>query len=131
MNCNNHKGGKFWFGFFLGGLIGAFIIFILGTKEGKKLADKLLEQAEDYEEELEEKVEKLQQRGEALLAETEKVKEKITKEVETGKKAVSQALVSKMDQALTTIEDLGKKGVAITQDVHHRYFRRNGKSLTS
>ena len=131
MNCNSHKSGNFWLGFFLGGLVGAFIIFVLGTKEGKKIAEKLLDQAEDYEEGLEEKDEKLQKHGEELLQQAEKVKEKVTKEVEKGEKKVSQALVSKMDQTLTTIEDLGKRGVAITQDLHHRYFKKNGKTLTS
>ncbi|MBM3282752.1 hypothetical protein FJY90_00725 [Candidatus Gottesmanbacteria bacterium] len=129
---NESKGSlNFWFGFFLGGIVGAFVIFILGTKEGKKLVEKLVEKTELYEEELEQKVAKLQQHGENLLHEAQEVKNQVTQEVEKGRKTVSEALVSKMDKALTKIEDIQKKGVALTQEVHHHYFKRNGKPLVS
>ena len=38
---NEHKDNRFWFGFFIGGLIGAAIIVLLGTKEGKKIEEYL------------------------------------------------------------------------------------------
>ncbi len=129
---NNDKGSNnFWVGFFLGGLVGAFIIFLMGTKQGKKLADQLMEEAESYEEELEEKVAKLQKKGEEFLAEAKDVKEKIVKEVVDGKKEVTEGLVTKMDEALTKLEDVQKKGVAMTEEVHHHYFKKNGKRLVS
>lgn len=129
---NNEKGNSnFWVGFFLGGLVGAFVIFLMGTRQGKKLADKLLEEAEIYEEELEEKVAKLQKKGEELLEEAKDVKDKVIKDVESGKEAVSENLAAKMDEALTKIEDIQKKGVALTQEVHHHYFKKNGKRLVS
>lgn len=129
---NNEKGSNnFWIGFFLGGLVGAFIIFIMGTKQGKKLADRLIEETELYEEELEEKVARLQKKGEELLEEAKDIKDKVIKEVEDGKKDVTDRLATKMDEALTKIEDIQKKGVAITSEVHHHYFKRNGKKLVS
>lgn len=128
---NNSKNGNFWLGFFLGGLLGAFIIFVLGTKEGKKLLQKLIDRAEIYEEELEEKIVKLQERGEDLLAEAEEVKDKVVKEVAGGKRNISEKLISKIDQTLTKIEDIQRKGVAITSEVHHNYFKKDGKPLTS
>lgn len=129
---NNEKGNNnFWVGFFLGGLVGAFIIFFMGTKQGKKLADQLIEDTEGYEEELEEKVAILQKKGEEFLKGAREVKNKVIKEVESGRKEVNERLVTRMDEALTIIEDIQKKGVELTEDVHHHYFKRNGKKLTS
>lgn len=128
---NNEKRGNFWVGFFLGGIFGAILIFLWGTKEGKKVAKKIIDQGELFEEEIEEKIGKLQEKGEALLSEAQGMKERVIKEVVEGKKNVSEDLVVKMDKALTHLEDLQKKGVAVTQHVHHRYFRKNGKKLVS
>ena len=130
--CNEkHGNGNFWIGFFLGGLVGAFIVYLLGTKEGKKVAERFLEQAELYEEELEEKVASIQKKGEELLSEVKTVREKVVRRVEEGKSAATETLVTKMDQALSKIEDIQKQGVALTEEVHHHYFRKNGKSLAS
>lgn len=131
MSENKNNSGNFWLGFFLGGLIGAFIIFLLGTKQGRKILEEIVEKAELYEEELEEKISQLQKKGEDLLQEAEEVKEKVVRDVETGKKTISDSLVSKIDQTLTKIEDIQKKGVALTEEVHHHYFKKNGKKLTS
>lgn len=131
MNENKSGGGKFWVGFFLGGLIGAFFIFVLGTKEGKKLAKKIEEKAEVFEDELDKKVETLQKHGQDLLKEAQEMKDKVVKEIEVKKHSTSDVLVSKMDQALSSIEDIQKKGVEVTRDLHHHYFRKNGKKLVS
>lgn len=131
MSENKNNCGNFWLGFFLGGLIGAFIIFLLGTKQGKKILEEIVEKAETYEEELEEKVSKLQKKGEDLLQEAEEVKEKVIKEVTDGKKTVSEVLVSKLDQTLTNIENIQKRGAAITSEIHHHYFKKDGKKLSS
>ena len=131
MNENQGKNNHFWLGFVLGGLFGAFIIFILGTKEGKKLADQLTEKTELYEEDIEEKVAKLQKKGEELLQQAEAVKDRIVKEVETHQQKASDNLIAKMDKTLANIENIQKKGVELTQEVHHRYFKKNGKPLTS
>jgi len=128
---NNEKKGNFWPGFFLGGLLGALLIFLLGTREGKKVAKKIMDQGELFEEEIEEKISKLQEKGEVLLSEAQGMKDRVIKEVEEGKKNVSQDLVVKMDKALTHLEDLQKKGVTLTFDLHHKYFRKNGKKLGS
>lgn len=128
---NNNRNGNFWIGFFLGGLIGGFIIFVLGTKEGKKLAERIVDKAELYEEELEENVAKLQKKGEDLLKEAQTVKDQVVEKLENERETVSAALVTKLDQTLTHIEDVQKKGVALTEEIHHRYFRKNGKPLVS
>lgn len=131
MSENKNNSGNFWLGFFLGGLIGAFIIFLLGTKQGKKILEEIVEKAETYEEELEEKISELQKKGEDLLEEAQEVKERVVKEAETGKKAISDSLASKIDLTLSKIEDIQKKGVALTEEVHHHYFKKNGKKLTA
>ena len=127
---NNNK-GNFWVGFFIGGLVGAFIIFVLGTKEGKKLADKIIEQSQEYEGDFEKKVEKLQKQGEGLLKEANEVKEKVVQNIQEGKKTASENLTHKIDKALTDIEKMQKKGVEITQDMHKRYFKKDGKKLNA
>lgn len=128
---SKENGGNFWVGFFLGGLAGVFIIFLLGTKEGKKLIERFIEKAELYEQDIEDKVESLQKKGEDLLHEAQEVKEKISDSIENGKKDVSETLITKMDQAFTKIEDIQKKGVSLTEEVHRNYFKKDGKTLTS
>ena len=125
------KGDHFLFGFFLGGLVGAFIIFLLGTKEGKKLAEKLHEKGEMFEEDLEEKVANLQKKGEDLVNEASQVRNNMIKRFEEKKESTSESLVSKMDEAFSKLTDLQKKGVEITEDVHQKYFKKNGKPLAS
>jgi gas vesicle protein len=127
----DQNGGNFMIGFFLGGLVGGFIIFLMGTKEGKKIVERLIEKTEIYEEELEEKVEDLQKKGEDLLAQAQEVKEKLSSSIAGGKNKVSESLVTKMDEALTKIEDIQKKGVSLTEEVHKNYFKKNGRSLSS
>lgn len=123
--------GNFWVGFLLGGFIGATIIVLMGTKEGKKVAEKLLEKGELLEEDLEEKIAKLQEKGEELLAEAEEVKEKAMEKIDEKKETLGELMVEKMDQALTNIENLQKKGVEVTQQVHHQYFKKDGRPLSS
>jgi gas vesicle protein len=130
MNSTPHK-NNFWIGFFLGGLIGGFIIFLLGTKEGKKLIEKLIEKTEEYEEDIEDKVSTIQKKGDTLLSEVETVKEEVLHKVEDGKKATTESIVSKMDEALSRIEELQKKGMSLTEEVHRNYFKKNGRKLVS
>ncbi|KKW09906.1 MAG: hypothetical protein UY49_C0036G0008 [Microgenomates group bacterium GW2011_GWC1_49_7] len=54
---------KFMVGFFIGGLVGALVIFFLGTKEGKKAGRFLRQKGEDVIDELEDKVEELEKKG--------------------------------------------------------------------
>ena len=126
-----NRASNFWFGFFIGGLVGAFIIFLLGTKEGKKLAEKIEEKAEFFEEDIEKKVGKLQKQGEDLLQNAQDMKDRVAKEIVDKKASASDALVSKMDKTLSKIVDIQKKGMSLTEEVHSKYFKKNGKTLTS
>lgn len=128
---NNKGNNSFWMGFFLGGLFGALIIILMGTKEGKKFAARLFEKGELFEDDLEEKISHIQQKGEELLQHVEDVKEKVVHQVEEGKQTVSDSLISRMDETLTKIENVQRKGTKITEDVHKKFFKRNGKKLSA
>lgn len=47
MDSNNQKEGKFLSGFLLGLLVGGFVVFLLGTKKGKKLLKAISEDSID------------------------------------------------------------------------------------
>lgn len=128
---NNEKGNNhFWLGFMLGGIFGALIIFLLGTEKGKRLAKKIIEDSNLAGEDIEEKIDKLKTSGENIIREAEDVKEKVAKKVDS-KKGVSNRLISKMDEALTKIENIQKKGAEATRSVRHRYFKKKGRPLVS
>lgn len=88
MNEEKEKGSNFWLGFLLGGIVGGVGLFALGTKEGKRLVEKLIEQVEGYEKDLGKGVTSLQKEGKRLIKEAKKevqtVKEKVSQEVKSG-----------------------------------------------
>ena len=43
-NNNNNSGNNFFSGFLLGALVGAFVVFLLGTKKGKRLLKAISEE---------------------------------------------------------------------------------------
>ena len=86
---------------------------------------------EVVEEDLEEKVANLQKKGEDLINEASQVRNNMIKRFEEKKESTSESLVSKMDEAFSKLTDLQKKGVEITEDVHQKYFKKNGKPLAS
>ena len=74
---DGNNNGNFLPGFILGGILGALIIFILGTKEGKKLLEKLVDHVENSGGDFEKKIGKIQEKGEELLEEAKDIKEKV------------------------------------------------------
>lgn len=125
-----NKDSGFWIGFFVGGFFGALLLVLLGTKEGKRLATRLLEHGEFLEEDLESKIRKLQEKGEELLSQAQNVKEEAIQKVENVKGEVTSDIAQKMDTALTRVEEIQQQGVGITQEVH-RFFKKDGKPLSS
>lgn len=126
---NRGQNFGFWFGLFLGGLLGALTIFFLGTKEGKKTAKRLLEKGEEVFGEIEQELGELQEKGKELVKKTEEVKEKIKEKVEGKKEGVETAVAERADAALNKMEEVQKQALATTQEVHS-YFRRGGKPLS-
>ena len=108
---NNNKG--FWVGIFIGGLLAAILLFLMTTKEGKKLAEKLMERIEDVVDDLENNL--------------DEVKDKAVEIKET----MSEKGLEKLDTALTKLEEVQEQAQETTRNLRHRFFVKNGKKLAS
>lgn len=106
---NENKPGNFWPGFFLGGLFGAILLFLWGTKEGKKITKLLAEKGELLEEDIENKLSELEDKGEKIVGDVQK---------QTVKK-IAQKIVGEVKEKLNSPTSPKK------------FFRKAGKSLTS
>jgi gas vesicle protein len=99
-------------GFFLGGLLGAFVIFFLGTKEGKK-AGKLLERkGRDVLDDLEEK-----------LVDIEKKSKEVVEAIAENKEDISENVTEKLDSALAHIEEIQERGRETTAGLRKKLFK--------
>lgn len=121
MADNNNADGKFLFGFFIGGLIGALIIFFLGTKEGKK-AGKLIEhKGKDLLDELEDRLDELQQKGKELVRQGERIKERVMDTMDEKKEELTESAVDRIDTALAHLEELQQQGAETTATLRKRF----------
>lgn len=125
---DNNQNGKFMFGFFLGGLIGALVVFFLGTKEGKKVEKLLEHKGKDVLDELDEKLEELEQSGRDLVKKGEAIKEHVMDTFEDKKEEMTEATVEKIDTALAHIEALQHKGVETTATLRKKFKNLPKKS---
>ncbi len=118
----NHQGdGKFLFGFFIGGLIGALIIFFLGTKEGKRAGRQLERRGKDIFDELEERLDELESKGRDLVRQGEKIKEHVMDTIEEKKEEMSESAVERIDSALAHLEELQQQGAETTSALRKRF----------
>ncbi len=136
---------QFWIGMFLGGLIGAMMIVLLGTEKGKKIAKKLQEEGLGWWEDLQEKtgeqldliqekvvdeVEDLEDRsqelirkGKELLEKGKSMQKQIVEQVDEMKnEAISESVVQ-ADAALAHIEALQERGRQTTADLRKQLFK--------
>lgn len=114
---------KFLAGFFLGGILGALIIFFLGTKEGKKAGKMLRQRGEDVLDELEDQVEELEQKGKELVKQGEEVKEQVMEKLEDKSEELTETATKKLDSALAHIEELQEHGLDTTSSLRKRLFK--------
>lgn len=121
MSDNNNSDSKFLFGFFIGGLIGALIIFFLGTKEGKKTGKLLESKGKDLIDELEEKLDELQNKGKELVRQGEVMKEKVMETIGDKKDDVTEAAAEKIDIALAHIQEMQQKGAETTATLRKQF----------
>lgn len=98
MSDDQRADGKFLFGFFVGGLIGALTIFFLGTKEGKKTGKLLHDKGEELIDDVQDKISDLEKKGEDTAAE-------------------------KLESALAHIEALQEHGRQTTANLRKRIFK--------
>ena len=125
MNEERHD-NRFWFGFFIGGLIGAAIIVLLGTKEGKKIEKMLEKKGKDALEDLEEKVEDLKEKGEELIQKGEVIKDQVVEQIIEKKEELTEVATEKLDKTLSHIESLQQQGLHNTQKLR-RAFKNDPK----
>jgi gas vesicle protein len=124
---NSHADLKFLLGLFIGGIIGAVIIFFLGTKEGKKTGKMLEEKGKDLLSDLEEKVTDLEEKGEDLLSQGEEEAQKVIQQVEEKKEQVTIDATEKIDSALAHIEKMQEQGAQTTAELRKRLFKNTPK----
>ncbi|MBI5620695.1 YtxH domain-containing protein [Candidatus Gottesmanbacteria bacterium] len=122
MDKGNHD-NRFWFGFFIGGLLGALILFFMGTKEGKKTGKALEEKGKDLLEELQEKLEEMEKRGKELVKHGEEIKEQVVEEIKEKKEDLTDVAAEKLDTALAQIEKLQEQSVETTKHIRQRFFK--------
>ncbi len=115
--------GRFILGFFMGGLIGALVIFFLGTKEGQKTGKMLKRKGEDMLDDVQDKIEELEERGKDLAKQGEEIKEQVLENLEEKKDTVTHATAEKLDTALAHIEELQEHGRQTTASLRKRLFK--------
>lgn len=108
--------GKFWLGFFIGGLIGAIVIVFMGTKEGKKTGKLLEEKGKDALDLLQEKLAELEQKGKEL-------EEQVIEKLEDTKEVLAEKTSEKLDETLSHIEAIQERGRETTANLRHRLFK--------
>ncbi len=127
MNEQQHQDNSFWVGLFLGGLIGALLIVLLGTEKGKKLADKLQEEGLDFLSDTKEKVEgkigELEHRGEKLIEQGKELEKELVATVSEAGADLSEEVAEKTDEALAHIEKLQERGRATTANLRKQLFK--------
>lgn len=123
MSDRGSHDGKFWLGFFIGGLLGAVVLFFLGTKEGKKTKKQLTEQGSNLLDELEKKLGELEEKGKDLVKQGEDIKERVIEKLADTKEDISQETTEKLDTTLAQLEALQEKGRATTATLRKRIFK--------
>ena len=114
---------KFFVGLFLGGLIGALVIFFLGTKEGKKAGKAIEEKGKEALDDLQDTVTQIEQKGKDMLHQGEVIKDQILTQVETVKEDIQDTASEKLDSALAEIEAMQEQSLSTTAAIRKRFFK--------
>lgn len=114
-------------GFFVGGILGALIIFFLGTKEGKKARKAIEEKGQDALDDVMVKLDEFQEKGKDLVREGEELKEKVVDQLETQKEKLTEDTAQKLDTALSHIEAIQERGRQTTAGIRKRLFKNTPK----
>jgi gas vesicle protein len=122
---NEDRGNAFSSGFLLGGLIGAGLVFLFGTEEGKKVKEQLVKKGKEVIEDLPETVKDLEKRGEEFAQRAEEVKQKL----ESKAKELSPKIKKQVESSLDHIEAAQKRGRQAAATIRKRFFVRKGKKL--
>jgi len=118
---------RFLLGFFLGGILGAIVIFLVGTKEGKKTTKLLEQKGKDFIDDLDDRLKDLEKQGQELAKKSEEIKEQVVETLEEKKETITTEASSKIDNALAHIEALQEHGRETTASLRKRLFKNAPK----
>lgn len=121
MNDDHHSDFKFVSGIFVGGLVGALVVFFLGTKEGKRAGKMIQRKGEDILSDIEGKVGDLEEKGRELLERGEEIKEKVLAEIEERKEDFTEEAAKRLDTALAHVEKVQEKGLTSTSTLRKQF----------
>lgn len=121
MSDRHGPDGKFMMGFLIGGLVGAGVIFLLGTKEGKKVAKDIGKKGREVADDIHEKIEDLEVSGKELLKKSEEIKEQVVEQIEEKKEAITREASEKIDDTLAHIEAIQERGRQTTANIRKKF----------
>ncbi|MBN1263600.1 MAG: YtxH domain-containing protein [Candidatus Pacebacteria bacterium] len=119
------RGNSFFSGFIAGGLIGAVLVFLFGTKEGRKIKKRLEKKGQELAKDLPGIVSDLEKRGAEFAQKAEEVKQTLEKKAEE----LSPKIKRKLDQSLASIEETQEKGRQTAARIRRRFFVKKGRQL--
>lgn len=123
MSEDNKNDNRFMFGFFLGGLIGAVVLFLVGTKEGKKTGKLLEEKSRRFFDALKDTAQDVQEQSREMLSETIISTDHLLETVSEKKEDLSEHVANKLDSALAHIEAIQERGRENTTVLRKRLFK--------
>lgn len=131
MTDTDNSNGKFLAGLFVGGLIGAGIIAVLGTKEGKKTAKLLEEKGKDALELLQDKLEEIEKKGKELVKEGQALEQQMIEKLGDEKEVIVEKVAERLDDTLAHIEAIQERGRETTANIRKRFFKNLPKRSAS
>ncbi|MFH0863489.1 MAG: hypothetical protein V1858_00155 [Candidatus Gottesmanbacteria bacterium] len=123
MSEDNKDSNGFWLGLLIGGFLGAAMLMLAGSKEGKKIIEQLLEKGENLGEELQEKLEDSGQK-------INEVKEATTTKINEVKEQVGNETIERLDNALAKLEEVQGQAQDATEKIRKRFFTQSGRKLS-
>ena len=117
------KDWKFIFGFFVGGFIGAVVIFLLGTKEGRKTKKALEDKGEDLIGGIQERISELESRGKELVEKGESLKDELITQIGEKGEMLTEEASQKIESTLAHIEALQEHGRETTANLRTQLFK--------
>lgn len=123
MNNECSRDNKFMIGFFVGGLIGAGLMFFMGTKEGKKVEKMIEKKGKETLGDLEDEIDDLKEKGKELMKKSEVIKDQMLEQLEDKKEDLTVEATKRIDTALAGAEEIQEKGLSATANLRKHLFR--------
>ena len=121
MSEKDHKDIRFWVGFFIGGLLGAIVLFFLGTKEGKRTGKDLHDKGGDILDEISERLNAFVEESKELVKEGNEMKEEVVERLGDTKQKITESTTDSIESALAHIEALQERGRQTTASLRKKF----------